>query len=440
MRSSTFSSTDVILEPIRAMAHRIAPDDPLDQLMGAIGDARIVLLGEASHGTHEYYTTRAKISRRLIEEKGFNFIAVEGDWPDCYQVNRYIKGWRDSGETARRVLHEFDRWPTWMWANWEVVALAEWLKKHNRERPEGRKAGFYGLDVYSLWESMDALMAHLKEFHPESLSDAYQALTCFEPFNREGQEYAWFTRFAGEDCEDEVVEVLTNLRKNPARYPDDPEAHFNAEQNAQVAVGAERYYRTMVRADGESWNVRDIHMADSLDRFLKHHGPDSKAIVWEHNTHVGDARFTDMAESGMINIGQLARERYGEGSVFIVGFGSYEGSVIAGSKWGAPMQKMRVPEAEDGSWESHIHRAQPGDQLLISRDFKGLESFQSPRGHRAIGVVYDPDMERYGNYVPTFLARRYDAFIHLDQTSALHPLHISEHAGAEPPETYPWGV
>lgn len=440
MKSTIFSETDTLVEPIRALAHTVAPNDPLDPLIEAIGDARVVLLGESSHGTHEYYTRRAKLSRRLIKEKGFNFVAVEGDWPDCYEVNRFVKGWRDSGESARHVLQEFDRWPTWMWANWEVVALAEWLQKHNRELPEGEKTGFYGLDMYSLWESMDALMAHLQQFHPEALEDAMEAMSCFEPFNRQGQEYAWYTRLAGQDCENEVVDLLTRLRSAPIRHPDDPEAHFNAEQNAEVAVGAERYYRTMVRADGDSWNIRDTHMADCLERLLQHHGPSSKAIVWEHNTHVGDARYTDMADAGMVNIGQLARERYGDGDVFIVGFGSHGGSVIAGNRWGAPMRRMPVPPAKEDSWDQVIHLAQPSDQLLISEDFKDLDGFRVPRGHRAIGVVYDPNAERFGNYVPTYLVHRYDAFIHVDQTQALHPLHVSEHFTGEAPETFPWGV
>lgn len=399
---SVFSQTDGMLEAIRERAHTI---EFADRIAEAIGNARIVLMGEASHGTSDYYLWRARLSQRLIRDKGFRFIAVEGDWPDCYEVNRYVKGWAHSGDRAENVLRRFNRWPTWMWANWEVAALADWLRRYNENRPEEQKAGFYGLDVYSLWESLDAVMGHLQEHHPNTLEDAYKAISCLEPFNREGQEYAWYTRLAGEDCEDAVVDLLRELRNAPAKYPDDPEAHFNAEQNAQVAVGAERYYRTMVHADGESWNVRDTHMADTLERLLQHHGPGTKAIVWEHNTHVGDARYTDMADAGMTNMGQLARERYGEGAVFILGFGCYEGSVVAGRRWGAPMERMNVPQAKEGSWEHTLHTAQPVNQLLLSEDFRGVEGFETDRGNRAIGVVYDPLFERHGNYVPTVLTR-----------------------------------
>jgi erythromycin esterase len=440
MRSTVLSETDMLIEPIRAMSHTVSETDPLDPLFDAIGDARVVLLGEASHGTHEYYAWRAKISHRLIQEKGFSFIAVEGDWPDCYEVNRYVKGWRDSGAKAYDVLHAFDRWPTWMWANWEIVALAEWMRRLNEDLPGPDKIGFYGLDVYSLWESLDALIRHVTEFHPDVLEHAYRAMNCFEPFNREAQQYAWYTHLVGHDCEDELIELLVKLRSVPTKYPDDPEAHFNAEQNALVSIGAERYYRSMVQANDQSWNVRDTHMADTLDRLLQHHGPASKAIVWEHNTHVGDARYTDMTDAAMLNIGQLARERYGESSVFIVGFGSFEGSVVAGRKWGAPMQKMALPPAREESWEQLIHYAQPSDQLLLSEDFRDVGGFQVPRGNRAIGVVYNPAMERHGNYVPTYLMHRYDAFLFLDQTRALHPLHVNEHFTGDAPDTYPWGL
>lgn len=426
---------DGLEESIRASATDLRDDQSLDPLMERIGDARFVLLGEASHGTSEYYTWRTRISKRLIQEKGFRFIAVEGDWPDCYELNRYIKGRIDSNMTARDVVHRFDRWPTWMWANWEVVALAEWMRKFNASRPEVEKVGFYGLDVYSLWESLDAIYAHLRQFHPESLKEAIQAMVCFEPFNREGQEYAWHTRFVAEDCEDEVVSLLTALRTSRPTYPDDPEAHFDAEQNALVAVNAERYYRSMVRSDAGSWNIRDMHMAETLDRLADHYGPDAKAIVWEHNTHIGDARATDMAEAGMVNVGQLARERHHLEGVVLVGFGGYEGTVVAASRWGAPMQVLTVPQGRGGSWESVLHHALGRNALLVLDPFS--ESRQ--RGHRAIGVVYHPEREAHGNYVPTDLAQRYDAFLYLEETHAIHPLHLDERTPLEPPETYPWG-
>lgn len=435
-------TTESLVEASRPISSRstlLRDTASLDPLMQRIGDAHYVLLGEASHGTSEYYTWRTRISQRLIEEKGFRFIAVEGDWPDCYELNRYVKGWSGHGQTARDVLRRFDRWPTWMWANWEVVALAEWLREYNMGRAEEDKVGFYGLDVYSLWESLDAIYRHIRQYHPEHMENALAALTCFEPFGREGQDYALHTRLVAEDCEDEVIELLAKLRAVRPNYPDDPEEHFNAEQNALVAVDAERYYRAMVRSDDMSWNVRDVHMADTLDRLVTHHGEGAKAIVWEHNTHIGDARATDMANSGMVNIGQLVRERHSREDTVLVGFGAYGGSVIAGSRWGSPMEIIPIPDAIKGSWEWMLHQANARDRLLITNRFEDVREFDETHGHRAIGVVYHPERERYGNYVPTRLGDRYDAFLYFDRTEALHPLHIHERAAHEMPETYPWG-
>jgi erythromycin esterase-like protein len=415
-------------------------DDPLDDLVDRIGDARVVLIGEASHGTAEYYSWRARLSQRLIAEKGFSFVGVEGDWPDCYEVNRFVKGYPDSPSHARDVLDRFDRWPTWMWANWEVVAFATWLRIHNDSLPASKRAGFYGLDVYSLWESLDAVVRHLRRYHQETVPAALEALACLHPFEREPQNYAMSIRYVSENCEEEVLKVLQELRETRPAHPDDPESHFDAEQNALAAVGAERYYRTMIQNDDTSWNVRDTHMADTLDRLLQHHGPNAKGIVWEHNTHVGDARATDMADSGMVNIGQLARDRHGRENCFIVGFSGYSGEVIAGDFWGAPMEVMTVPEAREGSWECLLHRSDPVDQLLFTSDLRDVEEFRRRRGHRAIGVVYHPAREQWGNYVPSDLINRYDAFIAFEQTSALHPLHLNERSALEPPETYPYAV
>ena len=278
--------------------------------MERIGDARFVLLGEASHGTAEYYTWRAEISRRLIVEKGFRFIAVEGDWPSCDRVDQYIKG-RGDGD-AREALQAFDRWPTWMWANEEVAELAGWLRGHNRGRPDGQ-VGFHGLDVYSLWESLYAVMGYLRRVDPSAIDAARRAFRCFEPYGEDAQEYARATP---------VRPRLVRGRggrpagrsppKAPAYREDDRWGAFRAEQNALVVRDAEAYYRAMVRGGPESWNVRDRHMDETLERLAHHYGPNSRGIVWEHNTHIGDARYTDMADDGMVNVGQLARERWGE--------------------------------------------------------------------------------------------------------------------------------
>ncbi|HEU4451951.1 MAG TPA: erythromycin esterase family protein [Longimicrobium sp.] len=428
-----------LVEAVRERALPLADDGDLDPLLERIGDARVVLLGEASHGTSDFYTWRDRISRRLVEEKGFRFIAVEGDWPDCYLVNRYAKGW-DGGGSAREVLHAYDRWPTWMWANEEVVELAEWMRGHNASLPDERKVGFYGLDVYSLWDSMDAVTRYLERMDPELAARARRAYGCFDPYEEDVQEYAMATAIVPTSCEEEVVKILRELRaKGPDFADEGPEAFFNAEQNALVARNAELYYRTMIRGGSASWNVRDTHMMETLDRLMRHHGPDAKAIVWEHNTHVGDARATDMARAGMVNVGQLAREEYGEDCV-IVGFSSYAGSVIAGEEWGAPMERMPVPEARAGSWEAVFHEAGAEDKLLLLEGFDEVEGALDARGHRAIGVVYRPEAERFGNYVPTVLPYRYDAMLYIDRSSALRPLHMVPVEEHEVPETYPSGM
>lgn len=427
-----------LVQQIATISHPLEHKADLDPLMARIGDARLVLLGEASHGTSEYYIWRARLSQRLIQEKGFSFIAVEGDWPDCYRVNRYVKGYDGAGESAYDVLHAFERWPTWMWANWEIAGLAEWLRRYNQGRPNGEKAGFYGLDVYSLHESMDAVIEYLTQHAPEALAAAHRAYSCLEPYGEDVQQYAWSTALVPEDCEDEVIDLLVTVRRQAEQFPGDPEAAFNAEQNAWVVVEAERYYRAMVRTNAGSWNVRDTHMADALDRLLAHHGPQSKGIVWAHNTHIGDARATDMARVGMVNLGQIARERHASAGVVLVGFGSQRGSVIAADAWGAPLQIMDVPQARTGSWEELLHRPGVRNKLLLTDDLRQQEDARRPRGHRAIGVVYQPEREG-GNYVPTDLPGRYDAFLFLDETEALHPLHI-EPDGSQPPATYPWGL
>jgi erythromycin esterase-like protein len=428
-----------IINTILSISSTLKHEDDLDLLMEQIGDAKYVLLGEASHGTHEYYTWRTRISQRLIKEKGFSFIAVEGDWPDCYRINRYIKNYPDSGEHASDVLHTFERWPTWMWANWETAALAEWLKKHNTSLSDDKKIGFYGLDVYSLRESLEAIVSYLKENDQDTLQAALNAMRCFEPYKDEGQSYARASAFIPELCEKEVIQMLVKIRENIPFYSSDPENAFSTEQNALVIHNAEKYYRAMIRSGADSWNIRDRHMVETLNRLMDFHGPSGKAIVWEHNTHIGDARATDMAKDGMVNLGQLVRQEHWEEGVFSVGFGSYKGSVIAGRQWGDVMRRINVPEALNESWEDLLHKAGNGnDLLLLLNNLKSKEDLNTIFGHRAIGVVYQPEYEKFGNYVPSILPERYDAFIYIDQTKALHPLHITPD-GHKVPETYPFG-
>jgi erythromycin esterase-like protein len=411
-------------EVVQTISDMAAPLDEssLSKLLAQAGQAKYILLGEASHGTSEYYTLRARLSRQLLEEHGFRFIAVEGDWPACYALNRYVKGYPDAGANAKEAMKAFSRWPSWMWANEEIAELAEWLRKYNADKPSAEKAGFYGMDVYSLWESLEELLRYAGSKDQNDLPAVKKAFECFEPHNRSEQAYGISAALYGEGCEDEAVEMLSRLHdkwKGADQAPEDREQAFSAELNAMAVKGAEAYYRTMIRHDAESWNVRDTHMVDVLKKLMEFHGEGAKCIVWAHNTHVGDARATDMVEDGMINIGQLLREKYG-GDVFAVGLGSYQGTVIAGSEWGSPYERLTVPPAIRGSWEELLHRSGAEDKLLL---FGQRESWleEAPIGHRAIGVVYHPRRER-GNYVPTAIAKRYDAFLYVDRTQALSPL------------------
>lgn len=425
-----------VIDSVNKKAVHVKGMETLDILIEKIGDARIVMLGEASHGTHEYYTWRSYISKKLIKEKKFSFIGVEGDWPDCYNINCYIKGHNSSSAHITDVLKRFDRWPTWMWANWEIADFGQWLHQYNKELE--KKVGFYGLDVYSLWESLDALRRYLEKADPAALQKAAETFRCFEPYKEDATSYAYASRSTSKLCEDEVIALLREIQKRVLHQQLKEENLFNAEQNALIAVNAEKYYRAMIKSSAESWNIRDAHMQETLERLLKFHGPESKAIVWAHNTHIGDSSATDMADEGMFNIGELAREKF-PGKTFLVGFGSHNGSVIAGNKWGAEMQHILVPDGRKGSWEYLLHKAGNENKLLLMKDFKDTVIDDKRIDHRAIGVIYRPQNERYGNYVPTVLPARYDAFIYIDKTTALHPLHLHPNKSVVP-ETYPFGV
>jgi erythromycin esterase-like protein len=445
MRTLNRSYLNPDTEAISALLSRtslpLEKQEDLDPLMEYIGDAKYVLLGEASHGTHEYYAWRMKITQRLLREKNFSFVAVEGDWPDCYRANRYAKNYPHAGKSALEVLHSFNRWPTWMWGNWEMVAFIEWLKEFNKNRSSDKRVGFYGLDVYSLWESMDAIIKYLEKNDRHALEIAKQAVKCFEPFGYdEGQSYARASVMVPELCEKEVVDLLSEIRKNISHYNSDAENVFSTEQNALIAVHAEEYYRAMIHGGPNSWNIRDRHMVSTLDRLMKFHEKNSKAIIWEHNTHIGDARATDMASEGMVNVGELVAQQHAKDGVVAIGFGSYQGSVIAGRSWGDVMRKIPVPKAVNGSWEQIFHQAGDGkDKLLLMDKIKNEECLSTHIGHRAIGVVYNPEHEMYGNYVPSIMPMRYNAFIFLDETKGLHPLHIKPD-GHQVPETYPFGM
>ncbi|MCU1496506.1 MAG: erythromycin esterase-like enzyme [Acidimicrobiales bacterium] len=436
MSTTSSSADDLATEDIRARSLPLRSPADLDPLLERLGQQRVVLLGEASHGTSEYYGWRAELTKRLIVEQEFGFIAVEGDWPDCYEVNRWVKGRDTEHRTARELLAEFNRWPTWMWANEEIADFVDWLRGHNAASDD--PVGFYGLDVYSLWESLRVITDYLLEHQPDDLDTLAEAWRCFEPYAEEPQRYAHATRLVPTSCEEPVIELLVEMQAAQKTDSADPEARFDARQNAEVVAGAERYYRTMAWADGRSWNVRDIHMADTLDRLLEHQGGGSRAVVWAHNTHVGDARATDMAAHGMVNLGQLARDCYGEDRVRLVGFAGHHGSVIAAYAWGAPMRQLPVPPAPDGTHEDLIHRAVADPALFVFGDDRSSPWLTQRRGHRAIGVVYDPQRDAVGNWVPTVMGGRYDALLSFDETNALHPLAEVRASETGERDTEPW--
>lgn len=428
--------SDVVAQ-MRALARPLSSTSDLEALVERLGTARFACLGEASHGTHEYYRWRAELSRRLIQEHGFTWIGVEGDWPDCWRINRWVRGQELQDLDARGVLAGFERWPTWMWANHEVSDFLDWLHEWNLSRPEQDRAGFYGLDVYSLWDSLRATMAWLETHAPDALPTAMQAWQCFLPYGEDPHQYAWSTRLVPTSCESDVVTLLAETRRR-ARGRAQDEGAFDAAQNAEVVADAEHYYRIMVRGDRQSWNIRDVHMADTIDRLARHLGPGSKGLVWEHNTHVGDARATDMASAGLVTVGQLVRERHGGEGVALVGFASHRGSVVAASGWGDPEQVLPLPVAHRGSHEDLLHRALDRDAVLVFGDDRSGPWLSTRLGHRAVGVVYHPARES-GNYVPTVMGARYDALVWLEETSALRPLHHEARPREPELETEPTG-
>jgi erythromycin esterase-like protein len=430
--------TDEAVGQARSLARPLRTADDLAPLVDRLGRADTVCIGEASHGTHEYYAWRALLSRRLIEEYGFTWIGVEGDWPDCWRINRWVRGQSDEDVDARTLLAGFERWPTWMWANEEVASFLGWLRDWNAARPADRRVGFYGLDVYSLWDSLREIIGWLRTHAPDAVPAAMQAWQCFVPYGEDPHEYAWSTRLVPESCEADVVALLAEVRRRAGSRPVDDEGAFDAWQNAEVAADAEEYYRTMVRGDQQSWNVRDHHMVDTVERIAHHLGPRSRGLVWAHNTHVGDARATDMARAGMVNVGQLLRERRAEDAVALVGCAGHRGTVVAAAAWGAPEAVLPVPVARPGTHEDLLHRALGAPAVL---DFAGERTgawLGDVLGHRAVGVVYQPGREA-GNYVPTRMGGRYDALLWFEETRALRPLHHESRPTESELETEPTG-
>ena len=421
-----------------------------DPLIGRIGEARFALLGEASHGTHEFYYERAEITKCLIAEKNFTAVAVEADWPDAYRLNRYVRGASDDVDAAE-ALADFRRFPTWMWRNTVMVEFIEWLRAHNDALPPGtEKVGFYGLDLYSLHASMKAVLRYLEKVDPEAAKRARERYSCFDHVGEDTQGYGLMTRLnLSKSCEEEVVRQLLEMQRRAADYVrrDGRLAEdelFYAEQNARLVKNAEAYYRSVFLEEVSSWNLRDRHMAETLDALAAHlgrKGGRAKIAVWEHNSHLGDARATEMGQRGELNVGQLTREKYGNEAV-LVGFTTHHGTVTAASDWGEPAERKRVRPALAGSYEALFHAAGRDRFLLIVNDSDRLaQQLGVARLERAIGVIYRPETERQSHYFRARLPSQFDAVLHFDETRAVKPLETTEEWEAgELPETFPFAV
>ena len=447
MRTNEILLTDVV----RQAAHPLkGADRDYDPLMEMIGDSRFVLLGEASHGTHEFYKERAHITKRLINEKGFTAVAVEADWPDAYRVNRYVRGEGNDTE-AVDALAGFKRFPAWMWRNAEVLDFVGWLRARNDAQSEGNnKVGFYGLDLYSLQASIDAVLKYLVKVDPEAAARARQRYACFDHFGEEPQEYGYAAMVGvAESCEEEVVHQLLDLQRRAAEYARRDgriaaEDFFQAEQNARLVKNAEEYYRAMFRGRVSSWNLRDRHMAETLVELVAHlekNVRSAKVVVWAHNSHLGDARATDMGRAGELNVGELVRQRYREDAV-LIGFTTYSGTVTAASNWGGAAERKRVRPALAGSYESHFHRTGIPRFLLNLRERNAATAgLGDPLLERAIGVIYAPETERQSHYFHARLSQQFDAVLHFDETRAVEPLERSvKWEAGEVPETFPSGM
>ena len=445
--AKTARLAEVVREAALPLEGAAGDSDPLLEL---VGGSRFALLGEASHGTHEFYAERAEVTKRLIAERGFTAVAVEADWPDAYRVNRYVRGESEDAD-AREALGGFRRFPTWMWRNTVVAEFVEWLRAYNDVLPGGaQKVGFYGLDLYSLYTSIEAVLSYLERVDPEAARRARHRYSCFEHFGEDTTAYAYAAAYgAAESCEPGVVEQLVELRRRASELANRDgrvarDEFFHAEQNARLVKNAEEYYRSMFRGRVESWNMRDRHMAETLDALVAHlvaEGREAKVAVWEHNSHLGDARATEMGEAGEWNVGQLVRERYRRDAV-LVGFTTHRGTVTASTDWDEPGRRKRVRPALEGSYEALFHEAGPARFMLnLREEGRARELLRRSRLERAIGVIYRPETERLSHYFHARLAEQFDAVLHFDETRAVEPLEIAPHwEQGEPPETYPSGL
>jgi len=444
-------ATTRLADVVRNAAHPLTgSDEDYAPLFSLIGNARFVLIGDASHGTHEFYRERARITKLLIQQKGFNAVAVEADWPDAYRINRYVRGMGD-GATAIESLEGFKRFPTWMWRNADVLDFIGWLREHDESLPANApKIGFYGLDLYSMYSSVQAVLAYLDKVDPEAAKRARYRYSCFEQFGEEPQAYGYAASFdMSASCEKEVVNQLVEMQRAAGDYAQRDgklaeDEQFFAEQNARLVKNAEEYYRSMFTGRISSWNLRDRHMVETLNALVDHldkQTGQAKIVVWEHNSHLGDARATEMGDAGELNVGQLVRERYGRDAV-LTGFSTYAGTVTAASDWDMPAERKRVRPALKGSYEELFHDTGLERFLLTLRgDVQSVEALRTPRLQRAIGVIYRPETERLSHYFHARLPDQFDAVIHIDETRAVEPLErTAQWQTGEAPETYPTGM
>ncbi|SEB25626.1 erythromycin esterase family protein [Variovorax sp. YR216] len=440
-RRDTRQTPDATLsQGIARACERLASidDADLEPLLARIGDARVVLLGEATHGTSEFYRMRERISRALIERKKFRFVAIEGDWPDTARIDRYVR----HGRHRPSKWTAFARFPTWMWRNHEVRAFVEWLRGHNAGLEERDKVAFHGLDLYSLYNSIHAVVGYLEDVDPPTAGIARRRYGCLTPWQSDPASYGYAALNAKyHSCEHEVVTMLGELLHKQQHYAErDGERFLDAVQNARLVANAERYYRTMYYGSRASWNLRDSHMFDTLKLLLAHHGPGSKAIVWAHNSHIGDARATEMSHRGEHNMGQLCRVEFGRDAC-LVGFGTYGGTVAAATEWDGPMEIKTVQPSLPGSYEKLLHDTHVPNFILPLRSptpVEVLEGLSTARLERAIGVLYRPATELQSHYFQAVLSRQFDEYIWFDQTRAVTPLPTEAIEGV--PETYPFGL
>jgi erythromycin esterase-like protein len=446
------TSISEIIQAVQDSARPLSGTDAeFDHILDVIGDKRFVLIGEASHGTHEFYSIRAQITERLIEEKGFTAVIVEADWPDAYRVNRYVRG-AGEDKSAAAALTGFKRFPTWMWRNRDVVEFVEWLRARNLALSRAQsKAGFYGMDLYSLYNSIEEVLTYLDRVDPQAARRARDRYACFERFDDDPQSYGYAAGFDLEaSCEEHVISQLSDLVRQAPRYSTmdgqvAEDEYFFAEQNARLVRNAEEYYRSMFRGHVDSWNLRDQHMVETIEElmtYLNRRGGRNKAVVWAHNSHLGDARFTEMGERGEWNVGQLMRDRFGFHDVFNIGFTTHAGTVTAASDWGSDVELKRVVPSLHGSVERLFHECGiPRFSLIFDEHPKLREMLSEPMLERAIGVIYLPRTERMSHYFNARISKQFDAVIHVDQSRALEPLDRSAMwIPHEEPETYPTGL